>query len=141
MHGIEFYRAPQARERFLEFSLAEQNHAEVGGTWRMVRFQRQGLAKQGLRLREVSALPHGDAFFIDPGGIRCRAWEELAVPASQHDPESGRGPVQLPAMVMFSSRIDPQSREPRTRRSFPMATMDLNMSRRLPAMVISSTGY
>jgi len=50
------------------------------------------------------------------------------------------GSVQLPAMVMPSTRIEPQRREPRVSSSLPTAAMPLNMSRRLPAMVISSTG-
>ena len=44
-------------------------------------------------------------------------------------------------MVMFSIRIDPDSRDPRTSVSLPTAAIDLNISPRLPAMVISSTGY
>ena len=44
-------------------------------------------------------------------------------------------------MVMFSIRIEPDSREPRTNVSLPTATMDLNIVARFPAMVTSSTGY
>lgn len=48
--------------------------------------------------------------------------------------------TQFPATVMRSMRMEPTWREPRVSTSLPMATMPLNMSLRLPAMVISSTG-
>src|SRR5439155_542856 len=44
-----------------------------------------------------------------------------------------------PAMVMWSMRMEPLARPERRRTSLPTATMPLNMSRKLPAMVISST--
>ncbi len=48
---------------------------------------------------------------------------------------------QLPAMVMLPIRMEPVFFVPRHSTSLPMATMSVNMSFRLPAMVISSTGY
>ena len=50
-------------------------------------------------------------------------------------------PIYAPAIVMPSTMIDPQVREPRVSESPPTATTLRNMSRRFPAMVISSTGY
>ncbi len=49
--------------------------------------------------------------------------------------------VYSPATVICPTRIDPHCRAPRTSTSLPTATMLRNMSLRLPAMVISSTGY
>src|SRR5690606_34419512 len=48
--------------------------------------------------------------------------------------------AQLPAMVTESTRIEPVRMLPRASTSLPTATIARNMSRRLPAMVISSTG-
>ena len=48
---------------------------------------------------------------------------------------------QPPAIVMVPIRIEPVFLVPRTRISSPMATISLNISLRLPAIVISSTGY
>src|SRR6267378_319891 len=44
-------------------------------------------------------------------------------------------------MVIPPMRIEPVVREPRVSLSAPIAATERNMSRRLPAMVISSTGY
>ena len=46
-----------------------------------------------------------------------------------------------PAMVISCSRIEPTRVPPRASTSSPTAAMPLSMSRRLPAMVISATGY
>lgn len=48
---------------------------------------------------------------------------------------------QLPAIVMRSTRTEPTCFEPRTSMSLPMAAIPRNISPRLPAMVISSTGW
>ena len=48
---------------------------------------------------------------------------------------------QLPARVMDSIRIEPVRMLPFRSTSLPTATSPRNMSLRLPAMVISSTGY
>jgi len=48
---------------------------------------------------------------------------------------------QLPATVMFPISIEPLRILPRVSTSLPTALMRWNMSLRLPAMVISSTGY
>ena len=48
---------------------------------------------------------------------------------------------QLPARVMDSIRIEPVRMLPLGSTSLPTATSPRNMSLRLPAMVISSTGY
>ncbi len=48
---------------------------------------------------------------------------------------------QAPATVMLPIRMEPVAFVPRTSTSLPMAAMSRNMSFRLPAMVISSTGY
>ena len=45
-----------------------------------------------------------------------------------------------PAMVMFCTRTEPLLREPRTTMSLPAPAMPRNISLRLPATVISSTG-
>ena len=47
---------------------------------------------------------------------------------------------QLPAIVMRPIRMEPTCFEPRTSMSLPMAAMPRSISRKLPAMVISSTG-
>ena len=44
-------------------------------------------------------------------------------------------------MVMLAISIDPERRAPRTTVSLPIALMPRKMSRRLPAIVIYSTGY
>ena len=49
--------------------------------------------------------------------------------------------AQAPATVMRSTRIEPQCLEPRTSTSEPISRMPISMSLRLPAMVISCTGY
>jgi len=49
--------------------------------------------------------------------------------------------VQLPATVIDSIRIEPVRMLPRMSTSLPTATRPRNMSFRLPATVISSTGY
>ncbi len=46
-----------------------------------------------------------------------------------------------PAMVILSNNNEPERIEPRVSTSLPTATRPANMSRRLPAMVSSSTGY
>ena len=51
-----------------------------------------------------------------------------------------RRAISGPPTVMRPTRIDPVRREPRRSTSRPMATMSRNMSRRLPAIVTSSTG-
>ena len=55
--------------------------------------------------------------------------------------EPDRDIRQSPAMVISCSRIDPTRVPPRTSTSSPTAAMPSSMSRRLPAMVISATGY
>ena len=46
-----------------------------------------------------------------------------------------------PATFISASRMDPVCFEPRTSTSLPISVTFKNMSRRFPAMVISSTGY
>ena len=48
---------------------------------------------------------------------------------------------QPPAIVIVLIRMEPVFFVPRTRTSSPIATISLKISLRLPAMVISSTGY
>ena len=48
---------------------------------------------------------------------------------------------QLPAIVICSIRSDPVRMAPRVSTSAPTSRIPRNMSARLPAMVISSTGY
>src|SRR3990170_7195191 len=52
-----------------------------------------------------------------------------------------RTPCHRPATVMPSTKIDPHCFEPCTSTSLPTATMLRNISFRLPAIVISCTGY
>ncbi len=53
---------------------------------------------------------------------------------------SGSGPTHSPAMVIRSMSVDPQRTFPRVSMSLPTCRRPENMSRRLPAMVTSSTG-
>jgi len=48
---------------------------------------------------------------------------------------------QEPATVMLPIKIDPVCLVPRIKTSLPIAAISLNISRKFPAMVISSTGY
>jgi pimeloyl-ACP methyl ester carboxylesterase len=64
---------------------------------------------------------------------------ELRV-AGRSQASTGSFSSQLPAIVMLSTRIEPQRCAPRTTTSRPAATMPRNMSLRLPATVTSSTG-
>ncbi len=79
---------------------------------------------------------------------RIRVWRCVVMPATMQCPcpldrcaAPGFAGFHSPAMVMSSTRIEPLRREPRTTVSRPTAAMPRNMSLRLPAMVISSTGY
>jgi hypothetical protein len=73
--------------------------------------------------------------------FRPRALDMEYASTLAHAPEPPIVPSGYsPAIVIRSIRIDPHSRPLRTSTSPPTEAMPLNMSRRLPAMVISSTG-
>ena len=55
--------------------------------------------------------------------------------------EASLSAAQAPAIIMWSTSTEPVRVLPRMSTSLPTATMPMNISFRLPATVISSTGY
>ena len=115
-----------------------------------------GGVDDALELRAAELFYREQKASLQDGAIMLADLETIALRASggAGDASSGglaqliaeaqaavRRPPQWPAMVIRSISMEPHSREPRASTSRPTAVMERNMSRRLPAMVISSTGW